>query len=79
MWIPKKLSLYNFLSYREQEFEFVNGQATLIRGINKDDDGQESNGSGKSSLIEAISYSLLGSSLKKTNDVDLIFNGEKRN
>lgn len=77
MWIPKKLNLHNFISHKSTTFEFTNGKAILIQGMNYDDSDQESNGSGKSVLIEGVSVALLGSPLKKVKMCDLILNGEE--
>ncbi len=49
------------------------GEATLIFGNNLDNDSQNSNGSGKSALIEAIAIALTGEPLRKVN-VDEIIN-----
>lgn len=77
MWIPKQLKLINFISHKSTTFEFSNGKAILIQGMNHDDSEQESNGSGKSVLIEGCSVALLGSPLKKVKMCDLILNGEE--
>lgn len=76
MWIPKSILFKNLMSHVETEYNFQQNVVTLFQGINNDDDEQESNGSGKSVLIEAVAYALLGSGLKKTVDADLIRNNE---
>lgn len=73
MWMPVKLLLNNFKSFKNQEFEFKRG-AFLIQGINNTDDGAKSNGSGKSSLREALCCAL-GLPLFVTVGTDLIRNG----
>jgi exonuclease SbcC len=72
MWYPKKISLYNFRSFVDQEYYFQKG-AYLIQGINNTDSGAESNGSGKSSLREAICFALNLSTFSEIN-TDLINN-----
>lgn len=76
MWIPVKIKLVNFQTHVETEYEFQQGKVTLFQGVNYDNK-LRSNGSGKSTILEAVSYALLGSALKKTVDSDLIRNGEK--
>lgn len=77
MWIPKGIEIKNLMTHIDTTYEFQQNIVTLFQGLNLDDDEQESNGAGKSVLIEAVSYAILGSGLKKTVDADLIRNGEK--
>jgi len=72
MWQPRELILENFRSFKEQTFEFKKG-AFLIQGINNTDDGSESNGSGKSSLREALCF-VLGLPTFSDTNTDLINN-----
>lgn len=76
MWIPRKLKIERFLSHEKSEFVFHQGQATMIYGLNEDDEGQESNGSGKSAVIEGIAVSLTANPFRDVNMVDMIMNGE---
>ncbi len=50
------------MSFEDIEFSFDN-KCYVIQGINKDNSGQESNGSGKSSFMDIIGIALLGYSL----------------
>lgn len=77
MYTPSKLRLVNLLSHKHTEYEFFNGEAVMVVGENKDDDGQESNGSGKSALIEGISLALTGNPFRKVKDADMIYYGEE--
>lgn len=77
MFIPKYIHLTNFISFKEQKFEFRNGEAILIQGKNCDDSSQKGNGSGKSSLIEAVAVAFSGSSIRDVVAKDLIYNDEK--
>lgn len=77
MWIPKQLIVKNFMTYVEEEFLFQQGIVTLLLGSNLDDQGQKSNGAGKSALLEALAYIYIGSGLKKSVDADLVRNGQK--
>ncbi|RLF63753.1 MAG: hypothetical protein DRN30_06195 [Thermoplasmata archaeon] len=58
---PRSLSLSNFLSYKEENIKFNEDGLVLITGIN-DEDGsaKESNGAGKSSIFDAILWSMFG-------------------
>jgi DNA repair protein SbcC/Rad50 len=75
MWVPRKLQLVNFQTHVNTEYEFKKGKVTLFQGLNYDNN-LRSNGSGKSTILEGISYAVLGSGLKKGVDSDLIRNGE---
>lgn len=55
-----KVQLHNFLSYQEAELPLANQGVTLIEGINNSNDAYTSSGSGKSSLLSAITYALYG-------------------
>ena len=72
MWLPKKLILKSFISHLDTTFEFASGQATMIQGINVDDECQESNGSGKSGIIEGICFTMTGDSFRKVRAEVLI-------
>jgi exonuclease SbcC len=64
--IPHKLTLKNFLSYREASLDFSGLHTACICGPN---------GAGKSSLLEAIAWAIWGSSRAATED-DIIHLGE---
>lgn len=76
MYVPKRLWLRNFMSHKDSEFLFENGKAIMVQGINKSDDGQLSNGSGKSAILEAISVALRGLPLRKVSGKDLVREGQ---
>lgn len=77
MYQPKTLELINFGSHKHTVFNFPEHQTVLIQGKNDTNQGQKSNGSGKSFLIEGLSYALLGSSLRNIKDKELVMDGEK--
>lgn len=60
----KKLSIHNFISFIDEEWDFENtNRLVLVKGINKDTEstlGVTSNGSGKSTWVNALTYSLFG-------------------
>lgn len=74
----KSLKASNFLSFRELHYDFTN-KAIIIKGDNTTDEGQKSNGSGKSAFGSAINYALIQDPLRGTDlrDVDLIRWGEQ--
>lgn len=74
MWQFKKIKLTNWQSFIDQEYEFKNGIPVLLVGINNDADDAESNGSGKSSLQEALYYIITGESIRKVKNSELINN-----
>lgn len=76
MWTPIQLAVKTFMSHFDTQYEFKQGVATMIYGKNEDDDAQESNGSGKSVLIEGVAMSLLGTPLRDVRPVDLIMDRE---
>ena len=55
-----KLKIHNFMSYADEEFDFsAHNGLNLICGKNNDIPGSK-NGSGKSSLLNALTYSIFG-------------------
>lgn len=56
----KSISIENFQSIKTAFIELSNRGIVLIKGINNYEDNAKSNGSGKSSCIEAIYYALYG-------------------
>ena len=75
MYKPKTLVVKNFVSHTHSEYDFTT-KPILLLGENLDDPGQKVNGSGKSALIEAISYLLVGSTIRGVKDRELIQDGE---
>ena len=73
MWTPVSLKVTNFRSVVEENFEFNNQVTELLQGINKTDEGFESNGSGKSSFRESLAY-VLGLPVYAATLSDLINN-----
>ena len=77
MYRPVKLEATNFQSFKSLSYDFKPGKAILIEGENRTDDGQATNGSGKSGFAEMIYYSLLGSSSNGKRDIKLVRRGCK--
>ena len=66
----KNLHLINFLSFQDAEINLENQSYTLVSGVNNNlEDSAKSNGSGKSSLWDAIAWSLTGETIRGTKDI----------
>lgn len=65
----KSIKIKNFLSIGEAEVMFDEKGFTLVQGINNENPLSQSNGSGKSSIFDAIFWTLTGSTLRGTTDV----------
>lgn len=72
-----ELEINNFLGIGEAKIGFGGG-LVLIEGINNDADGATSNGSGKSSLLEALCYVLYGITKRGLKGDDVINNKVKK-
>lgn len=72
MWHIKSIHAKNLCSFLNLDYSPKQGAATLIFGNNLDSDSQNSNGSGKSALIEAIAIGLTGEPLRKVNADEII-------
>lgn len=77
MWQVLNIAAKNFFSYKSFEYKIVNNQLTTVYGINKDAAKKKSNGSGKSTVLDAISFALTGDTLKKLKSIKEIINNEE--
>lgn len=71
MWQITHISANDFMSFENLKYEFSN-KCFVVRAENKDNEGQLSNGGGKTSFIDAITVALLGYSLTGRNVKDCI-------
>ncbi len=70
----RKLTLHNFLSFGHSSITFEDDGFIRVTGINENpDDLAVSNGSGKSSLWEAIVWALTGDTIRGTKHVSNIY------
>ena len=70
----KKLVLHNFISFGHSELLFLDDGFIRVSGINENPlDNAGSNGSGKSSLWEALVWSLTGDTIRGTKQVSNIY------
>lgn len=79
MWKLAEIRINNIVSFHEASLSIEQGVVTLIFGKNEDNASQPCNGSGKSSLIEAISFALTGEQLRKVKSVEEIINDHAEN
>ena len=68
-----KITAQNFLSWKDLSFNVTKG-ATLVDGWNEDDGRSE--GSGKSAILNAVSWAIYGKLPKEANVDDVIKDGE---
>lgn len=72
MWKPKFIRFKNLLSHTDTTYEFHNGVMTMFLGENSDDSGSNSNGAGKSTVIEAITLAITGDVYRGVGKEDYI-------
>ena len=72
MWLLICIRAKNIAAFRELDYTLRQNVTTLVFGNNLDNDSQGSNGSGKSALLEAISISLTGETLRKVKADEII-------
>ena len=78
MWDPVKLVLHNFFSHEHTEFKFRIGEMILLLGqIDGDDPGADSNGAGKSAIIEGITVAITGANSQGLNKEAMVRDGQK--
>lgn len=76
MWILTKVQAKNLCAFKEMEFSPAQQHTTLIFGNNMDDDSQQSNGSGKSALLEAIAIAITGETMRDAKMDEIINDAE---
>lgn len=76
MWQLQTIEAQNICAFRKLDYVLNQNKTTLVFGNNMDNDSQQSNGSGKSALIEAIAIGLLGESLRKVKIDEIINDNE---
>lgn len=66
----KRIKFSNFFSFKYADIDLTNKGYTIVKGVNNNPiDNSQSNGSGKSSIWEAISYALTGTTIRGVKDV----------
>lgn len=74
MWRITHIDCQDFISFRDARVDIPQNVCTLIYGVNLDNDRQKNNGTGKSSIIEAIAFGLTGEPLRDISDSKEIIN-----
>lgn len=74
MWKVTYISCSNFISFKHAELDIPQNVCSLIYGVNNDNMQQRNNGTGKSSIIEAIAFALVGEPLRSVDKVEEIIN-----
>lgn len=72
MWQPKKIRFTNLFSHKDTEFIFRNNKCIMIYGINSTDEDKDSNGGGKSTIMEAITLALTNETSRDVRKEDFI-------
>lgn len=72
MWKLTCIEAENVCAFRSLYYPLQQGVTTLIFGNNRDNDSQQSNGAGKSALLECIAVGLTGSPLRKIRSEEII-------
>lgn len=72
MWCPISIKFTNLFSHVESEHVFKQNKTTVIFGENKTDKGMQNNGSGKSTILEAICLAYTGDTSRGLNKEDFI-------
>lgn len=66
------LTIHNFLSIKDAEINLSDRGLVLIEGVNKDDPSARSNGAGKSSIVDALSWCLYGKTARGVTGGDVV-------
>lgn len=72
-----RLVLKDFISYEDLDYMFES-KPLLVQGINLTDDGQKTNGVGKSVIPTAIEQCIAGTNSRGVNDSELIMYGRQQ-
>lgn len=72
MWKLTTIEAENLCAFRRLSYTLQQGVTTLIFGDNRDNDSQQSNGAGKSALLECIAIGITGSPLRKIRSEEII-------
>jgi DNA repair protein SbcC/Rad50 len=60
MWQPKNLTIQNLMTHENSTFEFKRNKCIMVFGINSTDSGADSNGGGKSTVLEGMTIAITG-------------------
>jgi hypothetical protein len=71
MWKLSNIQATDFMSFDNVSFDF-DSKCYVVRADNQDNEGQQSNGGGKTSFVDLIAVALLGKSLTGRNVKDCV-------
>ena len=71
-----KIILENFLTYEYLDYD-ISKKPLLVQGLNKTEEDQESNGSGKSGIFSGIEFCITASNSRDVRDQELVMFGMK--
>ena len=74
MWKVQSIECKDFISFKKAELDIPQNVCTLIYGLNNDNVQQRNNGTGKSSIIEAVAFALTGEPLRSVDKAEEIIN-----
>jgi len=74
-----KLTVQNFMSIRTAEVELTDQGLVLVQGKNNDDPAFESNGAGKSTIFESLTYALFDKTIRGLKGDEVINNTVGKN
>lgn len=72
MWNLIRVTGKNIFSYNDIDYTFLQNKCTLIYGKNETDPGTDSNGSGKSTIIELITLLITGATCRDVDKEEFI-------
>ncbi len=72
MYSPISIEFKNLFSHEHTKYDFLSGKTVFIYGINSADEGQDSNGSGKSAIVEAITLAVTGEPYRDVDKEEFI-------
>jgi len=70
--IIERVVAEDFFSFKKMEVNFTEGGLIQIEGSNQDNCGASSNGSGKTSILEALLFGLFGQTIRYKTDADAV-------
>lgn len=76
MWRLERIQAKNLCAFKTLDYKVEQQHTTLIFGNNMDDNSQQSNGSGKSAMLEAIAIGITGETLRKAKMDEIINDAE---
>jgi DNA repair exonuclease SbcCD ATPase subunit len=77
MWNPIRIKFQNLFSHKDTEYFFKKNKCVMIYGINSTDDEMDSNGGGKSTIMEAIVLAITNQTSRDIGKEDFINNEEE--